>query len=291
MIGTFNIDRGLKVELGKYYELKDLTFGEKDLPKLDGLIISWRPKGENEKSFAMQAFIVESYARQNIPLVIFDGEMSITGKEYNWLKRFNVTFFEPALNYRTEFIYLPHSIKIPEMEWVKLEDKDNEHDLIYIGKLSDRIKLFEKYYETYASMFTSKSVVYKNTDKIKKHKLDQWKYNNLKRIEELNIYNGKFSVIIESIKNIEMGYIDKNIFDMMENAVVPLLPREHKYFCGMFKDLIVEDERQMDYLITLARKEGMRELLIEDTFRSIEKYYPEFTVEFTCDMMRRSLDI
>lgn len=277
MIGVCNLDSDMKSELSKSIEIYEIS----DFIKLDGLIIDWVSKDNNY--FVTQAAMVEHYARESIPIVIYDRFMSVTPKEFNWLKKFNVSFLEPALNNRLEFEYLPEwsTLRIDNMV-------DGLFDLGYVGKLNRRVKLFEKYYREVATLWPNTTVKYEAEDTIDDKKEDEWKSDGI--FKDLDhIYNFRFTILIDSPHNIEIGCLPHNLMEMMKYGIVPLCPVEQKYFQGMFGNLTVRNSSDVEYLIKSFK--NLREVLIDDVYQNITNVYPEFTIEYACDKIKRKLMI
>lgn len=280
MIGVCNIDNDMKSELSKFVEVRDLN-DSSDFVELNGLAIDWVDK--NSDNFVTQAAMVEHYARKSIPIVIYDRFMSVTPKEYSWLKKFNVSFLEPAFNNRTEFEYLP--------QWSKLEmigPKSLKFDLGYIGDLNRKIRLFEKYYRETAVLWPESSISFYAKDFKETSKLDEWQKDGLYS-EWDKEYNFRFTVLIDSPHNIEIGYLPNNLFEYMKYGTVPLCPIEQKYFQGMFFDLVISKASEVEYFIRNFK--DLREVLIDDIFENIKGKYPEFTIEYACDKIKRKLMI
>lgn len=278
-IGIYNIDNDLRSELSKSIEIYDLK-DSSDFPKLDGLVIDWVNK-END-SFLAQAAIIEHYVRESIPVVIYDRFMCVTPKEHGWLKKFNVTFLEPALNNRIDFEYLP--------QWTNLTYKieKTQFDLGYIGKINRRVKLFEKYYVQLISLWPDKTIKFESSDVIDEKKIDEWNKSGI-FFDLGNEYNFKFSVLIDSPHNIDIGYLPNNLFEMMKHGVMVLCPVEQKYFQGMFPQLLVKKPSEVEYFIKSF--DNLREVVIEEVYENIQSNYPEFTIEYACDIIKRKLMI
>lgn len=279
-IGIYNIDDDLRSELLKSVEICDLK-DNSDFPKLDGLVIDWVER-END-SFLAQAAIIEHYVRESIPVVIYDRFMCVTPKEHGWLKKFNVTFLEPALNNRIDFEYLP--------QWTTFEIKRPdklEFDLGYVGELNRSIRLFEKYYRDVAVLWPESKVSYYSEKFAEGEKEDEWIKDGVVRSYGEN-YDFKFSVLIDSQHMIDIGYLPNNLFKMMKYGVLVLCPTEQKYFQGMFPQLTVSKPAEVEYFIKSFS--NLREVVIEEVFENVKRNYPEFTIEYTCDIIKRKLII
>jgi len=284
MIGYCNIDIYLAKELSNNFHT--IMFGKspKDFPKLGGLVIDWVKKGD--ENFLVQAAIVEHYSREGIPIVIFDRYMSMTGQEYSWLKKFNTHFFEPALNYRDGFEYLPQWM--PINNGIKIEEKQYNFDIGYIGSLENKVKQFEKYYRDYIRIYTNRKIFFYTENKIPIEKMEDWKREGLFNSIDIK-YDFNFTILIESNKNIEIGYIRNDLYYLLKNNILPLLPREHKYFNCLFGKLCIENLKDIEYLATSFKDPGIRSAVIDDIFNDIRMFYPEFTLEYAFDKIRRRL--
>ena len=252
--------------------------------EIDGLFLDWVPP-TLEKDFIYQAQLVERYIKK-IPVVIFDRHFSVTHQEASWMKKFKTFMFEPALvTGRSEFVYLP--------EWASyysvLDTDDRLYNVIDISKnLEYKTESFEKWYLKYARYYPDKKVAYYTKSEIDDFKKDEYKKNNLIFIEGevLPDYTVSDFTVIHSQKNVcEIGYLDPVYFIAMNHGCIPLLPEEHRFFHSIFKNLIVTDIREMDYYIGLYNK--VSGPVIEDIFDRIKKYFPEFTVEYASDIIRK----
>jgi hypothetical protein len=219
-----------------------------------------------------------------MPIVIFDRSFSLTEKEFNWCKKFNTHLFEPALySGRTGFGYLP--------EWTSdydifIDGPDKEYDLIYSdNQLEYKLKGFEKWIKNFARFFPNKKVAYSCNEKLTSFLKEEFEKNYIMRvIGKENIYDsGKFTVVIDTDMAYKIGYFNSNYFSAMNNGCLPLLPYEHKYFHGMFKGLVINDLKEMDYFISSYWR--IREVLIEEIFDRIKNKWPEFTVNHAVDVI------
>jgi len=288
MIGILNSDLG--TELSRILEICDLNQTEQQLtdpPRIKGLFIDWIPKARDERAFIQQAALVEYYVKAGIPVVIFDRYTAIDNKEHNWLKKFNVTFFEPCINHRTGFEWCPQWVRP-----IKLEEtpNDREIDLAYEGPLYSEIKSFEKYYLTYASLFPKCKVVYKTDTQIPDFKEEKWREHNLINTKEIDFKQIDFTVVIGNQTDYKTGRIWLNLFDIMSQGCIPLLPIEHRFYIGLFDHLVVRDERDMDYFIMHTTR-MIRTTIIEEIFDNAIKRYPEFSSEYVIDRLIKCLRI
>lgn len=252
--------------------------------KIDGLFLDWVPPSL-EKDFIYQAQLIEKHIK-NIPIVIFDRHFSVTHREASWMKKFKTYLFEPAIvTGRSEFVYLP--------EWssyysVLDNDEERAYDVIDISKnLEYRIESFEKWYKEYARLFPDKKVAY-YTKELADFKKEEYKKNNLIFIEGkvLPDYTVSNFTIINEPKNIyDIGYLNPVYFLAMNQGCIPLLPDEHRFFHSVFKNLIISSLQELDYYISLYHK--VNGPIIEEIFERIKKHFPEFTVEYASDIIRK----
>lgn len=251
--------------------------------KIDGLFLDWVPPS-SEKDFTSQAQVVEKYVRK-LPVVVFDRQFSMTHKEASWMKKFKVALFEPAiLTNRSEFVYLP--------EWTSyysvMDTDDRSFDVIDISKnLEFKIESFEKWYKEYARLFPDKNVAY-FTRELTDFKREEYDKNKLKFIEGkvLPDYTCSNFTVIHGSQNIyDIGYFNPVYFIAMNQGCLPLLPLEHRFFHAIFKNLIMKDIQEMDYYVSLYGK--VRNVIIEEIFDNVKKYFPEFTVEYATDIIRK----
>lgn len=251
--------------------------------KIDGLFLDWVPPNF-EEDFIYQAQLVEKFIRK-IPIVVFDRHFSMTYQEASWMKKFRTYLFEPALvTGRSEFVYLP--------EWTSyysvLDTDDRKFDLISLSKtLEYSIESFEKWYKEYARLFPNKKVAYYTTV-LEDFKKKEYEKNNLILLDgkPLPDYTCSNFTIINEAKNVyKIGYFNPVYFIAMNQGCLPLLPEDHRFFHSIFKNLIVTNLEELDFYVSLYAKSKWA--IIEDIFDRIKKYFPEFTVEYASDIIRK----
>lgn len=246
------------------------------LKKLDGVFIDWVGE-KNKEDFVIQALIVEKFVKTKIPFVIFDGSLSMTRKEFDWLKKFKTFFFEPAIQNRREFAYMPHWIDRKRMEH---EDHDNDERYIHLAfkteNLNDKIKYFEMYYRSLKEMYPDMVVQYQ-TDSIYSEKQKQYTANGILKSDDIDFKQVYHTVLIDSQKNYEIGYIPPYIFEVMKYGCLPFLPLEHKWFGNMFKNLTVANASDVEFAINAYKRTS--HWIVNDIIETIEKRYPEFLIE------------
>lgn len=279
IIGEYNLCEHLKNRL--YTEgFTIISLANSDQPKVDGIIIDWVKK--EHPDFSQQAAIADHYTRK-VPTFLYDRYSTLTYKEYKWLSKFKVKFYEPLILGRRGFDYLPQWTRMLKMEDVKLPE-DTTYTLGYTGQLSkDKIKSFEKYYKEYATLYPNEKVAY--TVEVSKAKMDEYNNYNLHH-ENFKHDDVAYMVVIDSLKNYNAGFLDPHIFTAMEHGCCPLLPIEHKYFHAMFKGLIVENISELHFFFGGWRP--LRDAAIEEIYNRIEKTYPEFTIDYAINTIKDS---
>jgi hypothetical protein len=203
--------------------------------------------------------------------------MSLTSKEVEWVKKFNVRLFEPVLcSVRYGFEYLP--------EWISnfdilIDDEDRNYDVVYsYPNIEYQLKEFEFWFKDFARLFPDMKVAYSSL-KITDFKKEDYKKNGLILLENnIPIFNeGMFTVAIDQLQCYQMGYLNPLIFYAMNLGCLPLLPEKHKYFQGMFKGLIVSNIKEMEYYVSLYGR--VKNVIIEEIFDRIKTEWSEFTVD------------
>lgn len=282
MIGLLNIRDDLRNGLSQHLDmgtLDEVLQGE--FPEVDGIFVDWVTK-DSEDDFVKQAVLVEHYVKKGVPTVIFDRHLALTRKEYTWLGKFNTTFLEPAICNRAEFEYFPQWVSPLKGNWY--QEHDRKIDLGYSGILDDRTASFEKYYKVYAQVFPEKKVLISSQLDSLKAKIKDYQNHNLEFSNKLDYFDVSFMILIGSFSEYNMGFLRSDLFDIMRKGVIPLCPIEHRHFGSMFRSLVVEDERDVDYLVSCGGR--VREIIIEEVFENTMKYYPEFDIKYAVDKIR-----
>lgn len=249
---------------------------------ISGLFIDWVPKlPESEGAWIKQASLLHHYIKKNIPIIIFDRYFFLNEKEANWVKKFGVVLFEPALySGRYGFEYLPEWIDSFDID----ENEDREFDLIYPG-IEYNISGFEKWIAEYASLF-SKKVAYSANNSLSDFKREEYKKKNLVEISG-NYERGNITLAIDGEKSYKCGYFCNRYFKAMNKGCLPLLPIQHKYFHGLFNGLIIEDIKKLNLHISMFAK--FKNVLIEEIFERVKTNWSEFTVDHATDIIRNCL--
>ena len=282
-LGVFNCDKRLLGWMPKAYELVYLEKG-KELPDIDSVLIDWIPRYVMDKEkLATQAAIVDYYASSKKPVVLYDKYLDITEREFKYLKKFNVHFFEPAVKNRDGFSFLP-----PWTEDVNIRDLpyggvNREIDLGHIGTLKNRLKSFEPYYVDLSEHYPRFKIHY--TASLPKQKIDEYKNAGVTR-REFSWSNLKCFVLIDTPKNYEIGYLNPDVFDAMYKGCFPLLPKEHRYYHSVFP--VVRDVIQLTLEIDSYNSVG--EVVLLDIYKNIVDTFPEMLISNAVDTIRKCVE-
>lgn len=288
MLGVFDIDNNLPFEILDKYKIVRINLKLKDdLPEIGKLFVDWVPKIK-KYAYARQAEVILHYVKKGIKTFVFDRYLSLEEKEYNWLRKYNVFFFEPVLRGRVGFDYLPQWIKIPEKTYKKNSENRNI-DLAYYGRIENRFSSFEKYYAKFSDMYPNLNVVYTDGS-ISKAKKKEYESKNLNFQKEINFDDTKRIILIGSKKDYENGYLDNIFFDALNFGCLPLLPQEHKYFHLLFKDLVIDNDYTQRYLIN-KNVDYISDVLIDDLYNRIQLHYKEFTSSYASDIIVEKLKL
>ena len=263
MLGLLNADSNIAIKIHKIRKVLDLNLQNSIPSNLKSLYIDWieKPSKGKSKEYAYQAAIIDKYVKKKIPIVIFDRYMCISKKEHKWLNKYNVSFFEPALNHRFGYEYLPFPVNLDVEEKLLLEDmKDTERSIDLGFKGNRKNDSFDKYIIDYIKKNPNKNVVY-NDDNI------DWS-------------DVKWTVAIDDRHNYDIGYLDSNIIKAMEHGCAVMIPTEHKYFIGMFDS--IDDMNWITYNINHF-SHNMRIATIISTYNTIKELYPEFLLDNIVD--------
>lgn len=284
-LGTLNVDEVLASYFPKSYELVPLN-GE-ELPEIDALLIDWVPRGKKKTpAVIQQAKIINHYVKQKKRTVIYDRYLGLTVHEFEWLKKFDVVFTEPAIKYRRDFTSI--------MPWTETYDLSSYPDIDFSKKtidlatkdlLRNKIGPFEDYYVEFATHYPKHSVVYWSN--LLKEKEDEYKDAGLKKTN-FEFENVRTTIIIGTKTAYDVGYLYPEVFNLMRVGVLPLLPKEHRFFWSLFDELLIEKLGWINY--NLSVYEATVIPLLVDVYQKIETMWPEMKVEHTIDFLLRELE-
>lgn len=275
MILYFNVDSDISNEIDSIVKSKGKEY--------TSVFMSWisTKKGTDQKkasALLKQTEILEKYVKK-LPIVIFDRYRSMTTEEYNWLRKFKVTFFEPAIHPRDGFKYLPNWTKIKTIEDIELNDTKRSVNLGYIGSLADKTKSFDKYYVKPKLSHDIKVSYYSKN-------VPDKDYLSLGIAScPLTFNDIEFTVVIGNVNDYATGHLDQYYFEALNNNCIPLLPMENRYYSSLPYTINTETWYDMySYMY-----DGIYIGMIKDIYDRIKKYYPEMNIKFTADVIKKYL--
>jgi len=289
MIGLLNVKSDLKEVLRNSVEIQELDNYIDPHPVLSGLFVDWRPNtsgAAESPQFALQGIYVEHYAKAGTPIVIFDRHLALTNTEYSWLKKFNITFCEPVIQYRRGFQWMPiwveSTFKLKSFR--RPEYTKRECLLYYNGDITDRLMSFDKYYKKTA-LILSKEVRY-NSDEVTDLKVEEFKKLGINRLA-MSYSAASSTILIGSAQDYIFGRLPDNLFDIMRSGCVPLLPIEHRFYAAGWDKLVISNEHDLRFLLSMSETYG--DALIEDLILHLLERYPEFDINFTAERIKSLL--
>jgi len=283
-LGTLNIDSVLEGHLQVKCDVTHLDHIE-DFPDIDALYVDWETGDKRRPVMVRQARVMDTYVKKKIPVVLFDRHLRLTNKEYNWLRKFKVFFFEPAINYRRKFRYIPVWTEIYDLHTFPNIEFDRRIDLGSFDDLGNKLKAFEKYNVMFGQLYPKWKNHYNHLRALEKR--EEYKESNV-HISRVESNDTKCFILTGTQKAYEMGYLYPYVFDHMRNGCLPLLPQEHRYFHCLFSDTVIEKMGDINYIL-----EGWDVLCIPtlvDIYERVEKYYPEMKVNHTVDVITKCLE-
>lgn len=275
MLRYYNLNDQLLIN-----ELKKIGFLEinKEDDNLDVLFLNWeRTKPEkvknNEVEVAKKVIKQISLLEKNLKnkkIIIFDEYRTLDYKEYQSLKKYDVTFFEPYIRCREGFNYLPIGIKIKSLNELKLnEDNEERFGIINCGNINKYEKLFEKYY---ISEIYNDLKIYYNCDI--KYKNDYEKLN-ISKINNFSFKDFKATVLLNTYQQNISGYLDKNFRLSLENNCIPLIPCENRYYQG-FENTV---KNSFDVWYYVKNYDLCYIGVLYQIYQDIKNIYPEMVIE------------
>ena len=282
-LGVLNCPKEILEELPYDVVHLDNLTGELDV---DSLFIDWLPRNlTDQDKLARQASIVETCAKNKKTVVLFDRYLDINEREYKYLKKFNTFFFEPAVNYREGFSFLPPWTKCYDLvELPTFGGKEERSiDLGYIGTLKNRLKSFEKYYVEFAELYPKYNISY--TSSLPKPKIDEYRDAGVTK-KEFAFKDIKCFILIDTPRNYEIGYLNPDIFDIMQMGCFPILPREHRFYHSVFSVL-----NEIKFISTYIEAwNGVREVILLDIYDNIKTVFPEMSIEYAVETIKMCIE-
>lgn len=278
-----NCDPVLMNEIKKHITVVDLDRDPRT--NCDVFFIDFSPTKsdktpEKAAKLVRQVDTLEDAVKKKKMVLLFDRYLSLTTKEYDWLKKFNTRFLEPALNNRTNFTYLPFWYVPKTLDEIMISDSDRPYVLGYKGNVSDRIKSFESYYVSFAKIYPNYKVAYDKS--IERVKEEEYKNYNIER-KKFDYIDCKYTIILGTHREYTIGYLDNFTFKALNSNCVPLIPLDHRYFGNIgWKYWTAED---LKYLHNQYEKAHVGLLL--EVYDSLDRFYPEMKIQNVAESIIR----
>lgn len=274
-ISVSNIDAELLSELSKICTV----VGIDENPK--GVFLQWVTP-EVGYLFTQQTYIIEKCVKHDIPMIIFDKEEKMSPEEVGFLMSKGSFLWEPAVTGRNFFSFQPvWGNIITKLEDIKWDfDVDRSIDLANTSPIVRKTHDFDKYYNTIHEI-GGYNVLYVDHDgnrtisnKISSMNIPiiNTNYNDGKYLGKI-----KYTVLIGSDLDYETGTLPTNLFELLENGVVPLLPREHRWYHSVFDGMLVDCESDIEHYIDVYDRISFG--CVYEIYKNLDKYLPEANVK------------
>ncbi len=266
-----NIDRLLRYELSKKCEIVGIGGNPK------GAFIQWVSSFDDKlvELFNKQTTLISHCMNKGIPLIIFDKHQQMTEDEIAFLVKPGIFLWEPSLNDRMFFSYQPHWGKFPDdlknMTWNF--DEKREIDLCYIPPLKKLLPTFQKYYQPIAET-GEYSVVYFGGGQNIQNKISGMGITSLSISHD--DHSIKTTILLGTEREYRTGHLPPQLFDYLHQGIVPMLPKEHKWFHSIFDGLVVNNNFDVEYILKMYDTIGFG--LICGVYEGLAEYLPESNV-------------
>jgi hypothetical protein len=271
-------------------KLEGVIVKDRNYPEGDAFYFDYLPIWKDKEKFLLQIDILKHYIKKKIPIIVFDKYLSIKPDEHEWLLKFrNVSLFEPAINYRQGFRYLPHFCQKVKGISDLLLNKDEARGIVvgYKGIISDRIKSFEKYYVELGKNYPQFLIKYDNKVDIAKEKVDEYTNLNVLYDQSFQYKDVKCCMLLGSNRDYQVGFLDPHMFTMLDNNVIIMLPEEHRFYHSLFSDTVVKELHDMVLTVDMYDYTYLGYVL--GIYERIEKYYPEMKINHFVDTIKKEL--
>jgi hypothetical protein len=259
MIGILNYNREIVEYLGKEFDvinldndMDSLLKGNPELILMNWISSSYNGNDRDKISNLLKQTLIISNNVQDLKIMIFDSSLSITDKELEWFShQKNVFLFEPALNYRKNFQFLPS----PVMPF-SYESAEKSIDLCCDDDL------YTRFVNEYSDCVLIKDII---------------------DFHEIRFNLRKYSKI-----ECEIGFID-DLNEILSSKCVPLIYDDHRFFHALFDELTIKTTKDIKYLIDCCRNLDTN-IFIQDFYGRMEKYFPEMSVEYLIHLIKERLE-
>jgi hypothetical protein len=176
------------------------------------------------------------------------------------------------------------------MDDLKLNNDDTRSILIgFKGIISDKLKSFEKYYVEFGKNYPQCPVKYDDKSDVSKDKIDEYANLNVLYDKAIQYKDMKCCVLLGSNRDYQVGYLNPDMFTMLDNNVIILLPDEHRFYHSLFGDTVIKSLH--DIVLTTDMYDTTYIGYVLNVYENIEKYYPEMKINHFVDVIKKELGI
>jgi hypothetical protein len=287
-IGLLNSDPLLERKLSNIHTTISLDKKDTPLKECEFVFIDYIPTSSGNKpskaaKLLRQTSLLEECVKNKKPFILFDRYLGLKDSEYKLLsKTQRVIFLEPALNFRTNFSYLPFWYEPKILMDIEISRaSDRPYLLGYKGRVNERIKAFESYYLTFAKDYYAKyKIAYDKPLGIKSKELEYTNFS-IECVQDLSYSQCQYTIIIGTELEYHVGYLDSYYFEALRRNCVPLLTNEHRYFKALGGN--IWDGWSLDYLYN--RYDVAHVGMIHDIYKSLDSHYPEMRIDSVIEML------
>lgn len=245
----------------------------------DSIFIDWKNTSVEspDKSVIDQIEIInKTVKKKDKKIVIFDRFSKITEKEKTYLLNSGTFLMEPFVIPREGFNFQPIFGKVPKTRReIPLYENERKHDLAIEGPITIKMEQFKKYYKELKGMGDYSIVV--NNSGLNTLKKQVFEDEGIE-IDCLESYeDAKVTILIGTDEEYIRGKLDLNIFKYLENGIIPLLPKEHRFYHGLFDGLVVNQLWDIEHVIKLWK--GISFGTVVEIYENIVELFPEMDVE------------
>lgn len=287
-IGLLNVDPLLEYELSKQYPAIPLDRKNVSIKECDVLFIDYIPTSSGNKpskaaKLLRQTTVLEECIKAKKPFALFDRYLGLKKDEYKLLSKSQQNIFlEPALNFRTNFSYLPFWYEPKTLMDIEISSAETRPYLLgYKGRINERFKAFESYYLQFAKDYYSKyKIAYDKPLGIKSKELEYTNYS-IECVPNLSYSQCQYTIIIGTELEYHIGYLDSYYFEALKHGCVSLITNEHRYFKALGGN--IWNGESLDYLHN--RYDIAHVGMIHDIYKSLDSHYPEMRIDSVVEML------
>lgn len=259
-----------------------------DAKDCQGLFVDWISTSTGHpEDLVQQNEIIDEFIKHKKKIIIFDRYRSMTSQEFNYLKKYKVVFWEPALFTRKGFKYQPCWVSVPnsidELSLAPFE-APKEFDLGYNGSLRNKFKGIFNYYESMSAIMDLS--IGMNVVDIKDDKIKELRNKDIDVGDHL-LSSYKTMVLLGKPEDYVSGYLDPIFIDCINQGVIPVLPYEHRWYHAIFDGLVIKNGlTDLKHNIDLYDNAGFG--IMYNLLSNIGRYHKEMTDTYVMNRIVRN---